>query len=95
MSSKDILEEGNKLLTKNWLQKEKDLIQRVLDNTIYYKSLLPKTTKKDITELLILANHIKEEYDELKKLVNQKHPDDEKDIAKIEQMSFDNFLEKL
>jgi hypothetical protein len=95
MSSKEILTEGNKLLSKNWLTSEKELIQRLLDNIISYKSLIPKTTKKDITELLILSNHIKEEYDELKKLVQEKHPDDEKEIEQIEKMSLDNFLEKV
>jgi hypothetical protein len=95
MSSKEILEEGNKLLSKNWLTSEKELIQRLLDNIISYKSLIPKTTKKDITELLILSNHIKEEYDELKKLVQEKHPDNEKEIEQIEKMSLDNFLEKV
>ncbi len=95
MSSKEILAEGNKLLSKNWLTSEKELIQRLLDNIISYKSLIPKTTKKDITELLILSNHIKEEYDELKKLVQEKHPDDEKEIEQIEKMSLDNFLEKV
>jgi hypothetical protein len=95
MSSKEILEEGNKLLSKNWLNSEKELIQRLLDSIISYKSFIPKTTKKDITELLILSNHIKEEYDELKKLVQQKHPDDKKEIEEIEKMSLDNFLEKM
>lgn len=95
MSSKDIMEEGNKLLSKKWLPSEKALIQRLLDNIISYKSLIPKSTKKDIQDLLILSNHVKEEYDDLKKLVNQKHPEDKKEIEEIEKMSFDNFLEKL
>ena len=34
MSSKEILAEGNKLLSKNWLTSEKELIQRLLDNII-------------------------------------------------------------
>ena len=69
MSSKEILNEGEKLLAKNWSPDEYSLIKRVLDNFISYKTFMPKSLKKDIKDILHLSNHIKDEYEELKKLV--------------------------
>jgi organic radical activating enzyme len=65
MSTKELLEESNKLLSSNWENHDKELIKRMIDSLIYYKSLIPKSLKNDVKAMLQMANHIKTEYDEL------------------------------
>lgn len=65
MSTNELVIEATKLLESSWLEHEKNLVKRVLDNMISYKSLIPKALKKDIRDLLIMANRIKTEYDNL------------------------------
>jgi len=66
MSSKELLEESNKLLSSNWSEEEISLIKRMLDMLNFYNYIIPKTMKQDIKSVLEMANRIKGEYDELK-----------------------------
>lgn len=65
MSTKELLEEANKLLASNWEDHEKELVKRMIDSLIAYKSLIPKSLKNDVKAMLQMANRIKAEYDEL------------------------------
>lgn len=65
MSTKELLEEANKLLSSNWENHEKELVKRMIDSLIAYKSLIPKRLKNDVKTMLQMANRIKAEYDEL------------------------------
>ena len=65
MSTKELIEEGDKLLECSWEEHEKKLVKRLLDTIISYKSFIPNSLKLDIKELLIMANRIKYDYDEL------------------------------
>ena len=65
MSTKELIEEANKLLASNWEDHEKNLVKRMIDSLIAYKSLIPKSLKNDVKAMLQMANRIKREYDEL------------------------------
>ncbi len=65
MSTKELIEEANKLLASNWEDHEKNLVKRMIDSLIAYKSLIPKSLKNDVKAMLQMANKIKGEYDEL------------------------------
>jgi hypothetical protein len=65
MSTKELIEEANKLLDSTWEESEKVLVKKMLDTMISYKSLIPKFLKADIKALLIMANRIKGDYDDL------------------------------
>ena len=65
MSTKELIEEANKLLGSNWEDHEKDLVKRMIDSLIAYKALIPKSLKNDVKAMLQMANKIKREYDEL------------------------------
>ena len=65
MSTKELIEEANKLLASNWEDHEKNLVKRMIDSLIAYKSLIPKSLKNDVKAMLQMANKIKREYDEL------------------------------
>jgi regulation of enolase protein 1 (concanavalin A-like superfamily) len=60
-----MIAEVNLLLDKNWEESEKILIKKILDNLIYYKSLIPKSLKNDVKSILEMANKIKVDYDNL------------------------------
>lgn len=62
-----MIEEGIKLLEKDWTDEDKVLIQRLLDNLNSYKSFITKSLKQDITSVLKLASNIKDDYDTLKR----------------------------
>lgn len=92
MSTKELLEEANKLLSSNWEDHEKDLVKRMIDSLIAYKSLIPKSLKNDVKAMLQMANRIKAEYDELlnKYKAEQKHSEEldnlEKDLQALEKL---------
>lgn len=65
MSTKEIIAEGNKLLERSWEQHEKDLVKKLLDTMVSYKSFIPKALKEDIKAMLVMANRIKNDYDQL------------------------------
>lgn len=65
MSTKELIEEANKLLERSWEEHEKVLVKRMLDTMVSYKSLIPKSLKTDIKAMLIMANRIKNDYDDL------------------------------
>jgi hypothetical protein len=65
MTTKELLEEANKLLSNNWETHEKELVKRMVDSLIAYKLLIPKSLKNDVRAMLQMANRIKAEYDEL------------------------------
>jgi hypothetical protein len=64
--SAEMIAQIDLLLTKGWTPEEKDLIKKVYDNLIFYKTMIPKNLKKDITLLLQMANDIKSDYDLIK-----------------------------
>jgi hypothetical protein len=92
MSTKELIEEANKLLASNWEDHEKDLVKRMIDSLIAYKALIPKSLKNDVKAMLQMANRIKREYDELlEKYKNeQKNSEElknlEKDIQELEEL---------
>ena len=61
-----MIEEANQLLNHNWSETEKMLVKKVIDNLIYYKSVIPKSLKKDVQDLLHMANATKTHYELLK-----------------------------
>jgi regulator of RNase E activity RraB len=80
MSTKELLEEANKLLASNWEDHEKELVKRMIDSLVAYKSLIPKSLKNDVKAMLQMANRIKTEYDELlKKYKDEKKESEEQD----------------
>lgn len=60
-------EEANKLLSKEWIEEEKDIVQRMIKNLLYYKKLLPKSLKQDVLAALRLCNSLKDKLDDLSK----------------------------
>lgn len=90
MSTKELLEEANKLLASNWEDHEKELVKRMIDSLVAYKSLIPKSLKNDVKAMLQMANRIKAEYDELlqkykdEKKENEEQEDNEKQDDKDE-----------
>lgn len=90
MSSKELLEEAKKLLSSNWETHEKELVKRMIDTLIAYKSLIPKSLKNDVKTMLQMANRIKTEYDELlEKYKNEMNLSKEKDQDNVEDMEKD------
>lgn len=75
MSTKELIEEANKLLASNWEDHEKDLVKRMIDSLVAYKSLIPKSLKQDVKAMLQMANRIKAEYD----LLLEKYKNEKKD----------------
>ncbi len=73
MSTKELVEEANKLLASNWENHEKELIKRMVDSLVAYKSLIPKSLKQDVKAMLQMANKIKTEYDMLLVKYKQEH----------------------
>ena len=63
--TQQIIEEANKLLETDWSDQDKELVQRIVGNLKSYKSFIPNYLKDDITSVLIMANKIKMEYDDL------------------------------
>lgn len=64
-------EEMKKLLEKNWEEDEKTLINRLLENLVYYKRLMPKALKLDIIAALELCNKLKVELEDLRKKIHE------------------------
>ena len=75
MSTKELIEEANKLLASNWEDHEKDLVKRMIDSLVAYKSLIPKSLKQDVKAMLQMSNRIKAEYD----LLLEKYKNEKKD----------------
>lgn len=65
MSTKELIEEGEKLLSNDWNEEDKILVKRMIDSLITYKYLIPKGLKQDIKDIIQLAHRIKNEYDDL------------------------------
>jgi hypothetical protein len=83
MSTKELLEEANKLLSSNWQNHEKELVKRMIDSLIAYKSLIPNRLKNDVKAMLQMANRIKAEYDELlDKYKSEKENEEQSDELK-------------
>lgn len=66
MSTDEIIKEREELLLKNWTTDEKEIINRLIDNMVTYRRIISKSVKKDVTDILKIANHIKAEYDIIK-----------------------------
>jgi hypothetical protein len=67
MSTKELIEEGDKLLSNDWNEEDKELVKRMIDSLITYKYWIPKGLKQDIKDIIKLAHRIKNEYDDLSK----------------------------
>lgn len=65
MTTKEIIEEGDKLLSNDWNDEDKILVKRMIDSLITYKYLIPKGLKQDMKAIIQLAHRIKNEYDDL------------------------------
>lgn len=87
MSTKELIEEANKLLASNWEDHEKDLVKRMVDSLVAYKSLIPKSLKQDVKAMLQMANRIKTEYDLL--LAKYKNETDDNEDKKDEEVKED------
>lgn len=75
MSTKEIIEESDRLLLTEWLDHEKELVVKMVKTMVDYKRLIPKALKEDVLALLVMANRIKLEYDAL--VASSKTPSDE------------------
>lgn len=77
MSSKELLEETQKLISSSWEDNEKSLIKRMIDSLISYKNFIPKSLKQDVIAMLQMANRIKAEYDMLLEKYKNEHVNNE------------------
>ncbi len=62
----DINDQFSKLLNREWLENEKEIIESIMTNIQYYKRLLPNSLKSEISKALVLCNDLKNELDKLK-----------------------------
>jgi hypothetical protein len=60
-TTSDITNLIDSILKKSWTPDETLLINKLSDNFLYYKKLLPKAVKTDIVSILTIANNIKTE----------------------------------
>ena len=67
MSSKEVKQQLDNLLAHNWGEEQKSLLSRIFEHITYYNRFMPKTMKEDILAILLLANGLKTELDDLKK----------------------------
>ena len=63
-------EEMKRLLEKDWEEDEYTLINRLMENLVYYKRLVPKTLKSDIIAALEMCNRLKMELEVLRKKIH-------------------------
>jgi hypothetical protein len=68
MSTQQLVESMDELLLKEWLECERELIKRMVENVVSYKRLIPKSIKEDIIALLQLANKVKSDFDLVTKI---------------------------
>lgn len=47
------------LLEKQWGTEERELLDKLVGNLLYYKKLIPKALKKDIMDALQMCNQLK------------------------------------
>ena len=67
MSSKEVKQQLDNLLAHDWEDEQKSLLSRVFEHITYYNRIIPKSMKEDILAILLLANGLKSELDDLKK----------------------------
>ena len=84
MSTKELIEEANKLLASNWEDHEKELVKRMIDSLVAYKSLIPKSLKQDVKAMLQMANRIKAEYDILLEKYKNEHKENNEEEEKLD-----------
>lgn len=60
-----IEEEFDKLLAKEWIQEEKELIEKIRAGLVYYKRLIPKSLTNDVIAALQLCNKLKDKLTDL------------------------------
>jgi hypothetical protein len=60
-----IEEEFDKLLAKEWIDDEKELIEKIKAGLVYYKRLIPKSLTNDVIAALQLCNKLKDKLQEL------------------------------
>ena len=93
MSSKELLEETNKLLSSTWEDSEKILVKRMVDSLISYKALIPKSLKQDVIAMLQMANRIKTEYDMLLEKYKNEHVTTESQEKEEEELEVETITE--
>jgi len=60
-----IEEEFDKLLAKEWIEEEKELIEKIRAGLVYYKRLIPKSLTNDVIAALQLCNKLKDKLADL------------------------------
>lgn len=86
MSTKELLDEADKLLSSDWASHEKELVTRMINSLIAYKSFIPKSLKNDVKAMLQMANRIKAEYDELLKKYKTEKNQLDKDTDELKEL---------
>lgn len=66
-----IEEEFQKLLAKEWIEDERQMIERIMKGMLYYKKLMPKSLKADVVSALQLCNKLKHQLEHLVKRVDK------------------------
>lgn len=64
-------EEAKKLLTKEWLLDEKEIVEKMIKNLVYYKKFIPKSLKTDIIAALQLCNKLKDRLDKFTETISE------------------------
>jgi hypothetical protein len=60
-----IEEEFKKLLSKEWEQQERGILEKVMDGIVYYRKLMPKALKNDVLIAIQMCNRLKDQLDTL------------------------------
>lgn len=66
-----IEQEFQKLLDREWLDEERELIEKIIESVIYYKKFLPRQMKDDVIRALQLCNQLKEKLEILSKRLEE------------------------
>lgn len=61
-----MIDKAKTLLNKNWPKEQHDIIKRLVDNLVAYKLFFPNALRDDVTAILDIAIHIKDDYELLK-----------------------------
>lgn len=66
-----IEQEFQKLLDREWLDEERELIEKIIESVLYYKKFLPRQMKDDVIRALQLCNQLKEKLEILSKRLEE------------------------
>lgn len=68
-----IKEEFEKLLLREWIEEEREMIKRIMDGILYYKTLLPKSLKQDVISALALCNELKIKLEKYEQIIQEQN----------------------